>query len=138
MRISSLIDKTGTIGTITAAAGCASCFPAIAALGASVGLGFLGQFEGLFINTLLPVFASIALAANIFSFFSHRLIHRLLAGIAGPSMVLATLYLFWTDNWSTYMFYTGLAVMVVVSIWDIISPPRKVCLSGDVQSLPDQ
>lgn len=138
MRISSLFDKTGTIGAITAAAGCASCFPALAALGASVGLGFLAQFEGLFINTLLPVFAGIALAANIFSFFSHRLIHRLLAGIAGPSMILATLYLFWTANWSTYMFYAGLAVMLTVSIWDIISPPRKACSSCDAQSLPDE
>jgi mercuric ion transport protein len=112
--------------------GCASCFPAIAALGASVGLGFLGRFEGIFINTLLPVFAGIALVANIFSFFSHRIGYRLLAGITGPSMVLATLYLFWTDNWSTSLFYAGLAVMFAISIWDIVSPPKKVCSSCEV------
>jgi len=132
MRFSSLIDKSGTLGAIVAAMGCASCFPAIAALGASVGLGFLGHYEGLFINTLLPVFAGIALGANILSFFSHRIWYRLLAGIAGPSMVLATLYLFWTDNWSTYLFYAGLAVMLAVSIWDIVSPPRKACASCEV------
>jgi hypothetical protein len=80
MRFSSLIDKSGTLGAIVAAMGCASCFPAIAALGASVGLGFLGHYEGLFINTLLPVFAGIALGANILSFFSHRIWYRLLAG----------------------------------------------------------
>lgn len=131
IRITSLFDKAGTLGAITAAMGCASCFPAIAALGASVGLGFLGHFEGVFINTLLPVFAGIALAANIFSFFSHHIWYRLLAGIAGPSMVLATLYLFWTDSWSTDMFYAGLAVMFAVSIWDIVSPPGKVCASCD-------
>jgi mercuric ion transport protein len=112
--------------------GCASCFPAIAALGATVGLGFLGHYEGLFINTLLPVFAGIALGANILSFFSHRIWYRLLAGIAGPSMVLATLYLFWTDHWSTYLFYAGLTVMLAVSIWDIVSPPRRVCASCEV------
>jgi len=132
MRFSSLIDKSGTLGAIVAAMGCASCFPAIAALGTSVGLGFLGHYEGLFINTLLPAFAGIALGANILSFFSHRIWHRLLAGIAGPSMVLATLYLFWTDNWSTYVFYAGLAVMLAVSIWDIVSPPRRVCASCEV------
>lgn len=129
MRLTSLLEPGGALGTIVAAMGCASCFPAIASLGASLGLGFLGQYEGVFINTLLPVFASIALAANIFSFFSHRIWYRLLAGIAGPSMVLATLYLFWTDNWSTYLFYAGLAVMLVVSVWDMVSPPQKVCTS---------
>lgn len=132
MRFSSLIDKSGTLGAIVAAMGCASYFPAIAALGASVGLGFLGHYEGLFINTLLPVFAGIALGANILSFFSHRIWYRLLAGIAGPSMVLATLYLFWTDNWSSYLFYAGLAMMLAVSIWDIVSPPRRVCASCEV------
>jgi mercuric ion transport protein len=132
MRFSSLIDKSGTVGAIVAAMGCASCFPAIAALGVSVGLGFLGHYEGLFINTLLPVFAGIALGANILSFFSHRIWYRLLAGIAGPSMVLATLYLFWADNWSTYLFYAGLAVMLAVSIWDIVSPPRRACASCEV------
>lgn len=129
MRLTSLLEPGGVLGTIIAAMGCASCFPAIATLGASLGLGFLGQYEGIFINTLLPVFAGIALAANLFSFFSHRIWYRLLAGIAGPSMVLATLYLFWADNWSTYLFYAGLAVMLLVSIWDMLSPPGKVCAS---------
>jgi len=47
-------------------------------------------------------------------------------------MVLATLYLFWTDNWSTYMFYTGIALMLAVAVWDIVSPPRKACSSCEV------
>ena len=132
MRLTSLFDTSGAIGAIVAAMGCASCFPALAALGASIGLGFLSPYEGLFINTLLPVFAGIALAANLLSFVSHRIWYRLLAGITGPSMVLATLYLFWTDNWSTYLFYAGLAVMLAVAIWDIVSPPRKVCASCEI------
>lgn len=133
MRLTSVLDKTGVIGAITAAAGCASCFPALGALGAALGLGFLAQFEGVFINTLLPIFVGVALAANVLSFFSHRIWYRLLAGIAGPAMVLATLYLFWTDNWSTYLFYAGLVVMLVVAVWDIVSPPRKVCTT-DMQT----
>ena len=124
---SRLSEKAGSLGAIVSAMGCASCFPAIASLGASVGLGFLGQFEGLFINTLLPIFAVVALVANLLTAWSHRRIGRALFGIAGPSMVLATLYLFWTDNWSTYMFYVGLIFMLVASIWDIVSPRRKAC-----------
>ena len=129
MRISSVFDKTGVLGAIVAAMGCASCFPALGALGAAMGLGFLAQFEGVFINKLLPLFAAIALLANVLAWFSHRRVLRLLAGVAGPSMVLATLYLFWTDDWSTYAFYAGLVLMFVVALWDILSPPRKVCAS---------
>jgi len=69
VRITSLFDKTGALGALTAAMGCASCFPALGSLGAALGLGFLAHYEGLFINTLLPVFAAIALAANVFAFF---------------------------------------------------------------------
>ena len=127
--LSRISDKTGSVGAVVAAMGCASCFPAIASLGASIGLGFLSQFEGLFINTLLPIFAIVALVANLLSAWSHRRVGRMLFGIAGPCMVLATLYLFWAENWSTYMFYVGLAVMLVVSIWDIVSPPQKTCSS---------
>jgi mercuric ion transport protein len=100
-----------------------NCLP----LGASLGLGFLSQFEGLFINTLLPIFAIVALVSNVWSAWFHRRLGRMLLGIAGPLMVLATLYLFWTDNWSTYMFYLGLLMMFVVSIYDIVVPPMRAC-----------
>lgn len=125
-------DKAGSAGAIVAAMGCASCFPAIASLGAALGLGFLAQWEGLFINTLLPVFAVIAAAAQVLSWWNHRRANRLLFGLAGPAMVLATLYLFWTNNWSTYLFYAGLAVMFVASVWDLVSPARKECASCEV------
>ena len=129
MRISSIFDKTGSFGAILAAMSCASCFPAVAALGASLGLGFLAQFEGLALNTLLPLFAGIVLAANLTAGLYHRRWFRLLAGIVGPAMVLGTLYPFWVYGWSTYMFYAGLVIMLVVSIWDIVSPPVRGCAS---------
>ena len=130
--ISRLFDKTGAIGVLLATLGCASCFPALGALGASMGLGFLAHYEGVFINTLLPIFAWIGLAANVFSFYSHRNIYRMLAGITGPIMVLLTMGPLWTYDWSTYLLYTGIGVMLVVSIWDIVTPPNKVCSSAVV------
>jgi len=120
-------DKSAVLGVIVAAMGCASCFPALGALAASFGLGFLAQFEGLFINTLLPVFAWIALIANTISFLSHLRWIRLVSGIAGPVMVLLTLYPLWTYGWSTYLFYTGLVIMFSVAIWDIVLPAKKRC-----------
>lgn len=130
--LTSLFDKTGVLGTLTAAMGCASCFPALGSLAASLGLGFLAQYEGVFINTLLPIFAAIALVANVFSYFSHKIWYRTLAGITGPSMVLLTMYPLWFYNWSTYLLYSGIALMLAVSIWDIVSPPNKICRNCEI------
>lgn len=127
-----ITDKTGSLGVMVAAMGCASCFPALASLGAALGLGFLAQWEGLFINTLLPAFAVIAALAQLFSWWHHRRLYRLLAGLAGPAMILATLYLFWTDDWSTYLFYAGLALMLAVSVWDLVAPARRECANCEV------
>ena len=125
--LSFLADKVGSMGSFISAAGCAACFPALGALGASIGLGALAQFEGLFINTLLPIFAGIALLANMASWFKHRIWYRGLLGISGPCMVLATLFLFWSDNWSTQLFYIGIALMIIMSLWDIMGPAGKQC-----------
>jgi len=133
--ITSLFDKTGALGALTATLGCASCFPALGSFGASIGLGFLHQYEGLFLNRLLPIFAGLALLANLISFISHRIWYRGLAGIAGPIMVLLTMYPLWSYNWSTYLLYAGIAIMLLVSVWDIVSPPRKVCSSCEVPEI---
>jgi len=127
MTISGIFEKLGSLGSIVSAMGCAACFPALASLGAAIGLGFLSAYEGVFINKLLPLFAIIVLVSNIFTWMSHRQHIRLMWGLLGPLMVLATLYLFWTANWSTYMFYLGLALMLIVSIWNLVLPPAKTC-----------
>jgi len=124
--ISRLFDKTGTLGVLLAAMGCASCFPALGSLAAALGMGFLAQYEGIFINTLLPAFAAIALAANLFAYFSHKVWYRTLIGITGPSMVLLTMYPLWVYNWSTYLLYSGILLMLTVALWDIFSPPEKI------------
>jgi len=61
MTVSGIFEKLGSLGTIVSAMGCAACFPALASLGASIGLGFLSAYEGVFINKLLPLFAIIVL-----------------------------------------------------------------------------
>lgn len=127
MWITRLSDKTGSLGAIVSAMGCGMCFPAIASLGSALGLGFLANYEGLFINTLLPIFTLIALLANLYQGIRQRRWLRLGLGIAGPLMVLATLYLVWSASWSTDMFYAGLALMLAVSIWDLVSPARRAC-----------
>ena len=82
-------DKAGVVGAIVAAMGCAACFPALGSLAAALGLGFLSQYEGVFIRYLLPLFAVIALTANVAGGMRHRRWSRMILGMVGPLLVLA-------------------------------------------------
>lgn len=126
--IARLADKTGTLGAVVSTMGCAMCFPAVASIGAALGLGFLARWEGVFVNTLLPLFAGLALLANALGWLSHRQWHRSLLGMLGPALVLASLYVFcWSCAYSTYTVYAGLAMMLGVAAWDLWSPAHRRC-----------
>ena len=122
-----IADKAGALGSVVSAMGCAACFPAIASLGAAIGLGFLHEYEGLFISKLLPLFAVVALLANALGWLSHRQWHRSLLGMVGPAIVLAAMLLFFGNWWTANLLYVGLALMVGVSIWDLLSPANRRC-----------
>lgn len=125
--ITRIADKTGALGTVVSAMGCAACFPALASLGTAIGLGFLSEYEGLFITRLLPLFAALALLAYALGWLSHRQWHRSLLGMVGPAIVLAAMLLFFGNWWTTNLLYVGLALMVGVSIWDLLSPANRRC-----------
>ena len=127
-------DKTGALGSIVSAASCPACFPALASLGAAAGLGFLSEYEGLFLTTLLPLFAAVALVANALGWLRHRQWHRSLLGMIGPAMVLAAMLLFFGQWWTARLLYTGLAFMVGVSLWDLFSPANKRCATGGCET----
>ncbi len=120
-------DKTGSSGVLVSAMGCSMCFPAIASLGAALGLGFISQWEGFFISTLLPLFAWLALLVNGLGWLSHKQWHRSLLGISGPALLLLSLYPLFRYGWSTNVTYVAIALMVAVSLWDIFSPANKRC-----------
>lgn len=120
-------DKTGSLGALLSAMGCAMCFPAIASLGAAVGLGFLSRWEWLFINTLLPICAWLVLILNGLGWLSHRQWHRSLLGMIGPAVLLLSLYPLFKYAWSSYVTYIGLGTMLIVSISDIILPVNRRC-----------
>jgi len=130
-------DKSGALGAIVATMGCAMCFPALASIGAAIGLGFLSQWEGLFVNTLLPVFAWIALIANALGWISHRQWHRSIIGMVGPVIVLLSMYPWFKYGWSTWTLYGGLALMLAVAIRDLISPAHGRC-GPDGCEVPDE
>lgn len=123
-----IADKAGSLGVLVSATGCASCFPALAGLGTSIGLGFLSQWEGLFITTLLPVFAGLALLVNALGWLRHRQWQRTALGMAGPVLVLAAVFLMLAYGWpSGWLLYIGLALMFGGAIWDLVSPAQRHC-----------
>lgn len=126
-RLVSALDKLGVGGVVIAALSCTACFPALGALAATLGLGFLSPLEGVAINTLLPLFAVTALLVNGYGWYRHRNFWRGLLSLLGPIAVLATLYPLWTYGWSTYLFYAALILMMVVSVTDLIRPAKKGC-----------
>jgi mercuric ion transport protein len=130
--ITRIFDKTGALGSVVSAMGCAACFPAIASFGAAIGLGFLSQYEGLFISRLLPLFAVLAFIANALGWLSHRQWHRSVVGMVGPVIVLVA-----TFTMAEKLLYVGLALMVGVSIWDFVSPAHRRC-GPDGCELPAQ
>ncbi|PHS28466.1 MAG: mercury transporter MerC [Robiginitomaculum sp.] len=122
--LSKIGESSGALGSVISAMGCAMCFPAIASIGAALGLGFLDQWEGLFLHTLMPLFALLALLANGLGWLAHRSFMRSLIGMLGPALVLLALYpLFGSPNRNAIL-YSGLALMVSFALWDIFIRPR--------------
>lgn len=87
-----MADRAGLLDPLIAAIGCAICFTAITRLVATVGLGLLGQREGLVNNTLPLLFAWVALVINALSWVRHRQWHRSMLGMLGPTHLLLSLY----------------------------------------------
>jgi mercuric ion transport protein len=125
--ITCIADKAGALGAVVSAMGCGACFPALASLGAAIGLGFLQQYEGLFVSQLLPLFAALAFVANALGWLRHRQWHRCLLGMIGPAIVFAGTVWLLGNWWTGRLVYTGLALMVGVSIWDLVSPANRRC-----------
>ena len=58
---------------------------------------------------------------------SHRQWHRSLLGMIGPAIVFAGTVWLLGNWWAAHLVYTGLALMVGVSIWDLVSPAHRRC-----------
>ena len=124
--LSKLGESSGALGSVISAMGCAMCFPAIASIGAAIGLGFLDQWEHLFRTTLMPIFALLALLASLLGWFAHHNFMRSLFGIIGPILVLLALYPLFSASSRNVVLYSGLAMMLAFAVWDIFFRKKAV------------
>ncbi len=131
IRLSRILDKTGVLGTIISGFSCAMCFPALASMGAAIGLGFLSRWEGIFVHVLIPIFLLIALLANVLGWFAHRQWQRAALGSIGPLIALfgdfGMTQHFLPVEFARILFYAGIILMVLVSISDLLNPAHKRC-----------
>jgi mercuric ion transport protein len=126
--INKFLDKIGSGGVWIAALSCTACFPVLGSLASALGLGFLSSFEGIAVNTLLPIFATLALLVNMYNWYRNKNHIRGVLSIVGPIAVLLTLYPLWRYDWSTYLFYFGISLMIVMSFLDIVKPTKeRIC-----------
>lgn len=124
MSTTRILDKTSSVGALVAAMSCAGCFPALGSLGTALGLGVLGQYEGFLFRKLLPGLAVLALVVNAWAWYRHRQIPRGLLSVAGPVAVLVALLVVWSYGWSIYLFYAGIAFMLLASVLDLLRPVK--------------
>lgn len=123
-------DKSGSLGALVAAMGCSFCFPAIASLGAVIGLGFLAQWEGFLLTRVLPAAAILTLIVNILGYFHHRQWYWSLLGVIESLTILLVLNFWFATSWRTDVIYSALGVMILVSVWDIFWPANRHCKAG--------
>lgn len=125
--VTRLGDKSGSLGAVIAAMGCSFCFPAIASLGAAIGLGFLAQWEGFLLTKVLPAAAFLTLLVNVLGYFYHRQWYRSVAAVVGPAAILLILNFWFASYWRTDAIYAALGLMISVSIWDLLWPANRHC-----------
>lgn len=137
-------DKAGVTGAIVGSVSCTMCFPAAASIGVATGLGFLNQWEGLFVHILIPVFAIVVLLANLVGWFSHRQWRRTVIGVVGPVAALVGAFGlmgvfrmthgFLVPSVARGVFYAGLIIMIGTAVWDLVSPANRSCRFSSVDT----
>lgn len=125
-----VFEKSGVLGTIIASMSCGFCFPFLASLGASLGIGFLSKFEAFFIVTMIPLLAWFIIAMQIYAWINHRKYTYLLFGLLGPVTFLILKHFFWIEEWRTEVYYVALTSMVLYSVFTIFKPPVRTCCTN--------
>jgi len=120
-------DKSGSLAAVIAAMGCSFCFPALASLGAAIGLGFLAQWEGFLLTRILPAAAFVTLGVNLLGYLHHRQWYRCALGAIGPITILLVLKFWFATHWRSDAIYAALGLMVAVSLWDLAWPANRRC-----------
>lgn len=128
-------DKIGAVGTIfgALAAAPACCLPLLAAVGASLGLGALGQFQGALVY-VLEAFVALAVVGAVIGFRAHRKLRPLLVVAASAAGIF---YSFNVAH-SQVLVFSSLAGLVVAAVWNTIEGRRCAACAPQQSSVQRQ
>jgi mercuric ion transport protein len=111
-----VVEKIGAIGALVTAAACPACFPMLAVVGTTLGLGVLSRFEG-WVFIVFQVLVVIAILGNILSFVRHRRAVPLIIGVSGPLLIFFALCV----RFNQLLLYIGLVGLAAASILNFIA-----------------
>jgi len=115
------VEKLGSVGAVVAAAACPVCFPKLALIGALLGLGGLGAYEGqLFLAAQALVV--VAVVGHGLSYLRHHNAWVVCAAIASAAAVFAGLY--WAG--SEALIYAGFIGLVIASATEFWTRRRRL------------
>jgi MerC mercury resistance protein len=111
-----VVEKIGAIGALVTASACPACFPMLAVVGTTLGLGVLRPFEG-WVFIVFQILVVIAILGNILSFVRHRRTFPLIIGLSGPLLIFFALYV----RFNQLLLYLGLFGLAAASILNFIA-----------------
>lgn len=110
-----MLDRIGSIGALIAAIAAPCCFPLFAAAGTALGLGALGQYEGVVLY-LFQAFALLSFVGLIVAFRQHRNLAPMIVGFAS---IVALAYHFYV-SYSLALLYAGLFGLLAATFWNYL------------------
>ena len=118
------LDKFGAIGAVIAAIGCPVCFPLIAVVGSTLGLGFLRPYEGL-IMYVFQGLVVISLIGSVLTYLSRKKVFPLVVSVIGTGLVFYSFYV----RFGEMLIYMGLFGVLLSAVINEIDKRRcKPCI----------
>ena len=126
------LDRVGSIGALIAAIAAPCCFPLFAAVGTAVGLGALGQYEGIILY-IFQGFAAVTLIGLLLSFLKHQNIAPLLLGAFACVLLGYHFY----KSFSLPALYGGLFALIAATVWNyLITKGGKAPILASIITCP--
>jgi mercuric ion transport protein len=114
-----LLDKLGAIGALLAASAVPCCFPLLAAVGATLGLGALQSLRG-YMDYAIQAMVALALVGNVMAYRQHRRLGPLVLELTATAFVFFAYY----GYYHVLLIYAGLLALAAAAVWNVIAKRR--------------
>ncbi|MFT7561408.1 MAG: mercuric ion transport protein [Flavobacteriales bacterium] len=110
---------------VLATLACSSCFPALASIGAALGMGAFSPWEGTIVKIVIPSLAMLTIFLQVIGWYSHKDWRRVVLGVVGPVGIFVAFVLFSVDQRVVYLYYFSIVFMISVAVFDVVCLARN-------------